>query len=83
MRARISSQIRKISQGVLAGAGWNEGGEKKGKDFKKGCPGSAEKTGSERPRPSQSLLTTRPPVKWVAFVLATKSLHLCSCLWTH
>lgn len=51
MRARISSQIRKISQGVLAGAGWNEGGEKKGKDFKKGCPGSAEKTGSERPRP--------------------------------
>lgn len=35
MRARISSQIREIFQGVLAGAGWKEGEEGKRKDLRR------------------------------------------------
>lgn len=51
MRVRISSQIREIFQGILAGVGWKE----REKRVKEGYMGPMEETGSDRPRPEPEL----------------------------
>ena len=73
MRARISSPIRDIFQGVLAGAGWNEGEEGEGKDLRRVAWALQRSLDLRDQGQRQSLLSTRPPAKWVPFVPASES----------
>lgn len=65
MRARVSSQIREIFQGVLAG--WKEGEERKRKDLKRVAWALQRKLDLRDQGQSQNLMITRIPVKWVNF----------------
>lgn len=63
MRARISSQIREVFQGVLVEADWKEREEEKRKYFKRVSWAPQRRLNLKNHDQSHSLLTTRPPVK--------------------
>lgn len=56
MRVRISSPIREIFQGVLAGAGWKEREDGKRKDFRRITRALQTRLDLRDPRPEPELV---------------------------
>lgn len=73
MRAKVSSHMKEIFQGVLAGASWNNREERKGKDLGRVAWALQRSLDQRDQGQGQSLLKTQPPAKWVPFVPAPES----------